>query len=126
MPYLPRPEKKMVPGWDRANQGKFYQGATWRHLRTLHLARFPLCAVCLAINQRPVTMYRMTVDHIVRIEAGGATLDMRNLWTLCQEHNARKTALEAHGLSLESEGKDGCKYPTQKAIDYLIQKIAQI
>jgi 5-methylcytosine-specific restriction endonuclease McrA len=114
----------MVPGWDRANQGKFYQTSAWRNLRALHMATNPLCAVCLATNQRPLTMQRMTVDHIIRIQAGGAAFDLKNLWTLCQEHNARKTALEAHGLELESRGEAGAKYPTKKAIQYLIEKIS--
>jgi 5-methylcytosine-specific restriction endonuclease McrA len=32
-----------------------------------------------------------TVDHIVPINKGGATLDLENLQSLCKRHNAIKT-----------------------------------
>jgi len=36
----------------------------------------------------------LEVDHVVRIEDGGAPLDMANMQTLCRAHHLEKTARE--------------------------------
>lgn len=123
MPFLPRPEKKDVPNFQTFKKVKFYATTVWRNVRAHQIALQPYCAACYEAGTLTDCSKGGIVDHIVRIEAGGAPLDLRNLWTLCKEHSARKTALERHGLTVDAFGDEGEKYPTHSAKRDILNKI---
>lgn len=57
---------------------------TWARARKMHLARYPLCEMCLASGKtEPADM----VHHIQHLTDGGARLDPANLMSLCREHH---------------------------------------
>ncbi len=58
-------------------------------------------------------MFGGIVDHIVRIEAGGAALDLDNLQTLCKDCHDMKSALESHGYTVPAIGQHGERIPTE-------------
>ncbi len=67
------------------------------------------------------------VDHMVRIEDGGARFDERNLLGLCKNHHSIKSSLERHHGNLITEMieiEDGYFVPAdkQQIIDLLIEK----
>lgn len=63
---------------------KFYNSIQWKRLRLLHLHRYPLCVHCHQSGQ--------VIDHIIRIKAGGKTLDPSNLQTMCHQcHNIKRS-----------------------------------
>lgn len=115
MPYLPRPEKKVTPGWDRGTKSKFYHRKAWKAVRRLQLNSAPICEVCYESGTLTDCTRGGQIDHVIRIEDGGAPLDTANLMTMCREHHAKKSAMERHGLSLESTGQDGDRIPTRAA-----------
>lgn len=75
---------KIAPKWR-----KWYGWARWKKLRNWHLARHPLCAVCLDAGR---TTAGAEVDHIIP-HRGDARLfwDPENLQTLCKPDHSRKT-----------------------------------
>jgi len=80
-----RPKSK--PAWE-----KWYSRAHWRRLRTLVLARDPVCKMC---NRAASTV----ADHI-KPHRGVWELfcDLLNLQGLCHECHSRKTAAEDSGF----------------------------
>jgi 5-methylcytosine-specific restriction endonuclease McrA len=75
------------PYWDR-----WYRRAHWRNLRTLVLARDPICKMC----QRAAST---VADHIIP-HKGNWTLfcDLNNLQGLCDPCHSIKTAAEDGGF----------------------------
>ena len=72
--------------WQKAsNQGStytdnsFYRSTAWRNLRALKLQRNPYCECPDCVGKK---VEADMVDHIVRIEDGGAALDMSNLQSM--------------------------------------------
>ena len=63
-------------------------GANWRRLRTMVLARDPVCVAC---ERRP----SRHVDHI-RAKASAGDDSMENLRGLCEGCHQRKTARDGH------------------------------
>lgn len=74
-------------------KGNFYTSKLWRDLREVHLSMNPLCKHC---EQEGKVKEGNWVDHILPISKGGKPLDPNNLQTLCQRHNAIKTAKDRH------------------------------
>jgi len=110
MPNLPHPKKSpSAAGWQRRTNQRFHHSRAWRLLRGMHVGEHPFCVVCFSTKN-------IHVDHVIGIDFGGAELDQRNLMTLCRTHHARKTAMERHGLNLDSTGEQGAKIPTTAAI----------
>lgn len=72
----------------------------WRKLRAQHVAREPLCVMCLREGKQTPTEI---VDHI-RPHRGDERLrlDPRNLQSLCRSHHAQKTAAEGAGYVARS------------------------
>lgn len=70
-----------------------YGSRGWKELRTSHLARNPLCVMCLADGKRKLAH---VVDHI---EPHKGVVDLfyasDNLQSLCKLHHDRKTHSEA-------------------------------
>jgi hypothetical protein len=124
MPFLPRPQKKIVSNWANMDRKKFYSTTVWRKVREQQISTYPLCIACMANGTLTDCTAGGIVDHIVRIEAGGAPLDMRNFWTLCPPHSAKKTALESHGLEVESIGEVGSLIPTETGKRETLKRIA--
>lgn len=68
-------------------------GVAWRRLRTLQLAREPLCRIHRA---RGETVSAVEVDHIVPKAQGGRDA-FENLQSLCKSCHSAKTAREVFG-----------------------------
>ena len=94
------PERK--PYGRRTDNSKFYNSWPWRKLRKSFKERNPCCIKCEAEGIVRETKY---VDHIVRIEDGGAKLDESNLQPLCKFHHDSKSGKEAHGYKEKPEEK---------------------
>jgi 5-methylcytosine-specific restriction enzyme A len=92
---------QLVPNTTRAPKPeyeKWYNRAHWRRLRTLVLARDPICAIC---NRNASTI----ADHI-KPHKGIWELfsDLLNLQGLCKQCHDRKTAAEDGGLGNAPRG----------------------
>ena len=81
-----RRHKKRIEPFDIKGTKFNYHSSIWRKIRKLKVSMSPLCQTegCFL----PVH----TVDHIIPINKGGATLDLENLQSLCKRHNAIKTS----------------------------------
>ncbi len=104
-PRKPSGERELYTSeWARASKA----------FRTLN----PLCEMCQArgvlTDATPGDLKGVT-DHIVRLAAGGARWDVRNLMTLCKPCHDRKNGLEKNGWTCESKGEYGGKYPKDRA-----------
>ncbi|WP_121665261.1 HNH endonuclease [Mesonia aquimarina] len=109
MPYKP---KKIKRSWVNerkpygrrlAENEKFYNSWSWRKVRKAFLQKNPTCIKCEAENKVTTAKY---VDHIQRIEDGGAKLSEENLQSLCKFHHDSKSGKEAHGYK-EKKGIPG-------------------
>lgn len=71
---------------------KWYKRAHWTSLRTLVLARDPVCMMC---QEKASTVADHKIHH-----RGNWTLfcDLENLWGLCKDCNAKKSATEGDWL----------------------------
>lgn len=58
----------------------------WAQTAADHLELEPACRVC-------GSTHRLRVDHIREIADGGELYDHSNLQTLCEDHDAEKTAI---------------------------------
>ncbi len=65
----------------------FRQTQRWKTTRAALLRREPWCRIC---RRAPATQ----VDHIRRVEDGGAPWDPANLQPVCGDCHKRKTAME--------------------------------
>ena len=63
------------------------------------------------------------VDHIIAITAGGHPTHLYNLMPLCSSCHDRKSAMEKHGLAIESGVVDGLKLPTTAAVNEILGKL---
>lgn len=70
---------------------RHYSTTRWQRLRTLVLAREPLCRDCAG---RGVLVSATVVDHIKPLEDGGSD-ELDNLQPLCKSCHDRKTMREA-------------------------------
>ena len=68
-------------------------------------------------------MFGGIVDHIVRIDAGGAAYDMDNMQTLCKSCHDVKSALESHGLTIPAIGEHGQRIPTAQGKEISLNAI---
>ena len=59
----------------KADNSKFYNSRTWRNFRKIELELNPLCVKCEA---KGIVEPARVLDHIVRIEDGGAELTKEN------------------------------------------------
>lgn len=118
--YIPEP-----PARTGGSNQDFYNHPTWRGLRLRQLERQPLCEAHLLMGETVDCMFGGIVDHIVRIEAGGAAYDMDNLQTLCKPCHDIKSALESHGLTIPAIGEHGQRIPTQDGKRISLEAIKQ-
>lgn len=83
---------------DRGSAAARGYGARWRRLRTMVLARQPICADPFGIHAaRGEVVASTDVDHIVPRRRGGRDT-MENLQGLCHECHSRKTATQDGGF----------------------------
>ena len=78
----------------KADNSKFYNSRTWRNFRKIELELNPLCVKCEA---KGIVEPARVLDHIVRIEDGGAELTKENTQSLCKKCHDSKSGKEAHG-----------------------------
>ena len=72
----------------------------WNKLRTIHIAKEPLCRLCEQPGQE--------VDHIIPLDQGGERLNENNLQTLCRRCHAIKTHRDKRKYNKEQ--KESTKY----------------
>lgn len=87
------PERKAYGRRSKDNE-KFYNSRPWRKVRAAFISKNPICVKC---EEEDKTVAAKYVDHIQRIEDGGAKLDEANLQSLCKYHHDSKSGKEAHG-----------------------------
>lgn len=100
MPTAPTPkpkpwQEKRVAHKRTVDNSKFYNSRTWRKFRKQILNKEPLCRQC---DANGLVVQAKVVDHIVRIEDGGAKLDEKNVQPLCAKCHNSKSGKEAHGF----------------------------
>lgn len=99
MPYKPqkinRPWQPERKPFDRVRKPDAfnYNARKWRKLRSEVLTSEPLCRHCEA---KGIATVATVVDHITRIDAGGAEYDKDNLQPLCKKCHDSKSGTERH------------------------------
>jgi len=73
----------------RRTGGEFYNSGLWRKLRNRYMRENPLCIECKKTGGLVVAAN--VVDHIIPIKAGGDSLAIDNLQSLCHRHHNQKT-----------------------------------
>ncbi len=86
------PAMERVRNARRALQKAVYNSARWKWLRSIVLAREPLCRAC---RRRPA----LEIDHIIDIVDGGELYDEANLQPLCKPCHSAKTNANDKGDS---------------------------
>ena len=72
---------------NRPNSAQRGYGGTWQKARLMHLARHPLCEMCL---ENKAIVAAVPVHHIIPLSEGG-TSEEANLMSLCAAcHNRRE------------------------------------
>lgn len=124
MPNLPRQHTKPRKT-ERHSTGdrQFYKSAGWQKLRMVVLRNEPLCRAHSMAGQY---VQATVVDHIIAITAGGHPSHAHNLMPLCSQCHDKKSALERHGLSIESGVVDGLKLPTNAAVNEILEKLKNL
>ena len=80
------------------------RGHRWMEMRSLLLARQPLCVSCLGVGR--VTAAQ-EVDHIVPLSQGGTDAP-ENLQPLCKPCHEEKTRIDMGYKPRRRVGLDGC------------------
>lgn len=119
MPFIPRKQKERAyqppkkKFYRKANNSKFYNSTKWRKKRKWYINRHPFCEVCLTQNKVSEGVF---LDHVIRIESGGAEYDDNNLMIMCERHHNIKSGKEAHNPILipHTRNKDGDIIPKDK------------
>lgn len=105
---------------------KFYKSKQWRLVRQLKISETPLCEACIYAGKLTDATFASPIDHAVRLEDGGAPLDIGNLITMCPQCHNTKSAMEANGYRIPANGKEGEKVPNYGAKDLLFNRIAEL
>lgn len=120
--YLPKlsSERKESP------DAVFYKSARWKKVRALKIAQNPLCEVCFFMDSLVDCTKGSPIDHAVRLEDGGAPLDLANLITMCPQCHNTKSAMESGGYRMPANGAEGAKVPNYGAKEHLFNRIAEL
>lgn len=108
----------------------FYKGKSWRRFRISVMSK-PENVFCRAYMMVNRLEYAVDLDHIIRMQEGGASLDRRNVQPLSRKAHSIKSALEGAGrFDNLVEGRDYIntrqgKIPTQHYIDYVLEAISE-
>lgn len=120
--YLPTKTQRRKPTSDQ----RFYKSAAWKKLRLLKIAQTPFCEACFMAGILTDCTFAQPIDHVVRIDDGGAMLDLQNLCTLCESCHNRKSAMEKNGYAVNSHGQDGAKLPTKQGKEEVLNRIVEL
>lgn len=120
--YLPRVTSKRK--W--SPDAKFYKSKAWKSVRLLKIAENPICEVCYHAGKLTDATFGSPIDHAVRLEDGGAALDLANLITMCPQCHNTKSAMEASGYRMPANGADGAKVPNYGEKEKLFNRIAEL
>ncbi len=74
--------------------GAIYSSRRWRKARAAFLLTHPFCCLCATIG---LSVAAEDVDHVVRIEDGGAPWEERNFQAMCHSHHSIKTRADTSG-----------------------------
>lgn len=74
------------------DNSSFYNSWVWRKFAKRFKQNNPLCVEC---EKKDLVVPVKVVDHIVRINAGGAKLDEANCQSLCESCHNRKSSNES-------------------------------
>lgn len=78
---------------------RLYDSQRWRKARLLHLARFPLCAICDASGKVTAAT---DVDHVVPHKGDPELFwDDANWQSLCHRHHSQKTRADNRAGGVE-------------------------
>ena len=105
---------------------KFYKSARWKFVRLLKIAENPICEPCYHAGRITDATFGCPVDHAVRLEDGGAALDLANLITMCPECHNTKSAMETNGYRMPGNGAEGAKVPNYGEKEKLFNRIAEL
>lgn len=130
MPIVPKFIPKYAPVPEQtirriSQDASFYNSPAWRSARRVHISGEPYCVACMANGTFTDCTFGGVVDHVVRIQVGGAPLDPRNFMTLCPAHHDAKSRMERHGLTVEAEGVDRGMFPTEAGKKAVIEKLKE-
>ena len=79
---------------DDVDEQRFYNGGTWRKLRTMQLQSQPLCELCLVDGK---TVVATVVHHKQEIKLDGERYGVDNLQSLCRSCHERSHAKDKFG-----------------------------
>jgi 5-methylcytosine-specific restriction protein A len=105
---------------------KFYKSKAWKSVRLLKIAENPICEVCYHVGKLTDATFGSPIDHAVRLEDGGAALDLANLITMCPQCHNTKSAMEASGYRMPGNGVEGAKVPNYGEKEKLFNRIAEL
>lgn len=115
-------DRKRQPTSDR----RLYNLKVWKDLRKIKLLQNPLCEICEYYSTYTDCTSNSPIDHAIRVENGGAPLDIRNLMTMCKVCHDTKSRFEAHGFAPDATGEDGFKIPTKLGRQQIFDKLKPI
>ena len=99
MPFIPRKQKQrayIAPKkrfQRKVDNSSFYAKPRWRKTRKVYINKNPFCQICEWQNR--VSAVKV-LDHVIRIESGGAEYDQRNFLGMCERHHNIKSGKESH------------------------------
>lgn len=114
--------RKRQPTSDR----RLYNLKAWKELRKIKLMQNPVCEVCEFYGILTDCTTNSPIDHSIRVEAGGAELDINNTMTMCKPHHDAKSRFEAHGFLPEYTGGEGERVPTKYGRQQIFEKLKYI
>lgn len=125
------PKKKRKQSVQRKGTASHVRTWTWTMTSRLYRQANPVCAICEAqgvVKDATPGEKKGVVDHIVRVNAGGAIYDAQNLMTVCQYHHDAKSRLEGMGWTCATFGKYGNFVPSNKeqTIEMLSSLLAMV
>lgn len=126
MPTIVRKEKKDERKRQPTSNRRLYTLAAWKKLRHSKLLQNPNCEVCEHYGILTDCTSNSPIDHAIRIDNGGAELDIDNLMTMCKFHHDAKSRFEAHGFAPDAKGEYGFKTPTAAGKLQIFEKLKYI
>lgn len=104
----------------KSTADKRYKTQLWKSYSESYRRRNPLCAEC---RRNGLVSPAQLVDHIIRVNFGGAFMDPANHQSMCETCHRAKSYAERNGLSLPYQlNKVGEKIPFDRGGSSLIAK----
>lgn len=115
---LPPKIKKRTSNTRKGTANPLISTWTWTVSSRLYRQVNPLCAICEAqglLSDATPGARKGVVDHIIRVNAGGAMYDNRNMMTICRSHHDAKSRLEGKGWTCDMIGTYGSLVPANRS-----------